>query len=109
MASSRSVNQSTFVPEIHFSEIMESNSGLTINRIATVTQVLKFFLEDSPTSFCICMLIITIGSESGDHIFFFLFAIFILHSRESDVSLCFLDGKSALAWELPFPGHLSST
>ena len=72
MASSRSVNQSTFVPEIHFSEIMKSNSGLTINRtasyaIATVIQVLKFFfLEDSPTSFCIRMLIIIIGSESGD-------------------------------------------
>ena len=71
MASSRSVNQSTFVPEIHFSEIMKSNSGLTMNRtasdaIAAVIQVLKFFLEDSPTSFCIRMLIITIGSESGD-------------------------------------------
>ena len=72
VASSWSVNQSTFVSEIHFSEIMKSNSGLTMNRIASyaiaaVIQVLTlFFSEDSPTSFCICMLIIIIGSESGD-------------------------------------------
>ena len=71
MTSSRSVNQSTFVPEIHFSEIMKSNSSLTMIRtasyaIAAVIQVLTFFLEDSPTFFCIRMLTITIGSESGD-------------------------------------------
>ena len=47
-------------------------------------------------------------------IYFFkiLFAIFILHSRESELYLYTLDGKSALAWELPFlrfMGHLSST
>ena len=68
---SRSVNQSTFVPESHFSEIMKSNSGLTMNRIASyaiaaVLQVLTFFLEDSLTFFCIRMLIIIIGIESGD-------------------------------------------
>ena len=43
---------------------------------------------------------------------FFLFAIFILHSRESELYRYTLDGKSALAWELPFfrfMGHLSST
>ena len=43
---------------------------------------------------------------------FFLFAIFILHSRESELYRYTLDGKSALAWELPFSrfmGHLSST
>ena len=42
----------------------------------------------------------------------FLFAIFILHSRESELYRYTLDGKSALAWELPFlrfMGHLSST
>ena len=38
-----------------------------------------------------------------------LIAIFILHSRESELYRYVLDGKSALAWELPFPGHLSST
>ena len=41
-----------------------------------------------------------------------LFAIFILHSRESELYRYTLDGKSALAWELPFSrimGHLSST
>ena len=41
-----------------------------------------------------------------------LFAIFILHSRESELYCHTLDGKSALAWELPFSrfmGHLSST
>ena len=45
-------------------------------------------------------------------ILFVLFAIFILHSRESELYRYTLDGKSALAWELPFwrfMGHLSST
>ena len=43
---------------------------------------------------------------------FVLFAIFILHSRESELYRYTLGGKSALAWELPFSrfmGHLSST
>ena len=43
---------------------------------------------------------------------FVLFAIFILHSRESELYRYTLDGKSALAWELPFSRfmvHLSST
>ena len=38
--------------------------------------------------------------------------IFILHSRESELYRYFLDGTSALAWELPLPrclDHLSST
>ena len=35
---------------------------------------------------------------------FVLFAIFILHSRESELYRYTLDGKSALAWELPFYG-----
>ena len=45
-------------------------------------------------------------------LFFILFAIFILHSRESELYRYTLDSKSALAWELPFSrfmGHLSST
>ena len=45
-------------------------------------------------------------------LFFALFSIFILHSRESELYRYTLDGKSALAWELPFSrfmGHLSST
>ena len=44
--------------------------------------------------------------------YFVLFAIFILHSRESELYRYTLDGKSALAWELPFSrfmGHLFST
>ena len=43
---------------------------------------------------------------------FVLFAIFILHSRESELYRYTLDGKSALALVLPFSrfmGHLSST
>ena len=43
---------------------------------------------------------------------FVLFAILILHSRESELYRYTLDGKSTLAWELPFSrfmGHLSST
>ena len=45
-------------------------------------------------------------------LFLYLFAIFILQSRESELYRYTLDGKSALAWELPFSrfmGHLSST
>ena len=45
-------------------------------------------------------------------VLFVLFAIFILHSRESELYRYTLDSKSALAWELPFSrfmGHLSST
>ena len=55
------------------------------------------------------------GSEALFFFLFFcfiLFAIFILHSRESELYRYTLDGKSALAWELPFSrfmGHLSST
>ena len=53
VASSWSVNQSTFVPEIHFSEIMKSNSRLTMNRtasyaIAAVIQMLPFFFGGQP-------------------------------------------------------------
>ena len=43
---------------------------------------------------------------------FFLFAIFILHSRKRELYRYIVDGTSALAWELPFPrclSHLSST
>ena len=49
-----------------------------------------------------------IGRASG---VLFYFAIFILHSRESELYRYTLDRKSALAWELPFSrfmGHLSS-
>ena len=41
--------------------------------------------------------------------FFVLFAIFILHSRESELYCYTLDGKSALAWELPFSRFLWAT
>ena len=37
-----------------------------------------------------------------------LFAIFILHSRESELYRYTLDGKSALAWELPWELHEGS-
>ena len=50
--------------------------------------------------------------EAFCFVLFVLFAIFILHSRESELYRYTLDGKSALAWELPFlrfMGHLSST
>ena len=40
---------------------------------------------------------------------FVLFAIFILHSRESELYRYTLDGKSALAWELPFSRFLWAT
>ena len=51
-------------------------------------------------------------SRSRAKVFFFLFAIFILHSRESELYCYVLYGKFALAWELLFPwclGPLSST
>ena len=50
--------------------------------------------------------------DMSTHFFLVLFAIFILHSRESELYRYTLDGKSALAWELPFSrfmDHLSST
>ena len=43
---------------------------------------------------------------------FFLVAIFILHSQESELYRYTLDGTSSLAWEFLFPrclGHLSFT
>ena len=43
------------------------------------------------------------------HIYFYFFAVFILHSGESELYRYVLDVKSALAWELCFPGHLSFT
>ena len=50
--------------------------------------------------------------EGSQYFFCIVLFIFILHSRESELYRYILDGKSALAWELPFPrclGHLSST
>ena len=47
-----------------------------------------------------------------DVCFIVLFAMFILHSRESELYRYTLDGKTALVWELPFSrfmGYLSST
>ena len=41
-----------------------------------------------------------------------LLSILILHLQKSELCCCFLDGMSALAWELLFPrslGHLSDT
>ena len=51
------------------------------------------------------------GYTAIDDFIFYLFAIFILHSRESELYCYILDGRSALAWELSFRclGHLSST
>ena len=48
----------------------------------------------------------------SDYVIFFLFTIFILHSRESELHRNVLDGMSAFARELLFPkclGHLPST
>ena len=68
----------------------------TLDQILYLSQsISNGFSKPRPGSFC-----------------FVLFAIFILHSRESELYRYTLDGKSALAWELPFPrfmGHLSST
>ena len=41
-------------------------------------------------------------------IVFFICHIYPPFTRKRCIAMC-LDGKSALAWELPFPGHLSST
>ena len=60
----------------------------------------------------ICMTSEVVWQCNMPSLLFFLFAIFILHSRESELYRYTLDGKSALAWELPFSrfmGHLSST
>ena len=43
------------------------------------------------------------------YILFFLFALFILHLRESELQyIDILDGTSALAWELSFPRCLAT-
>ena len=60
----------------------------------------------------ICEILRKVCTKHTLAFYFFLFAIFILHSRESELYRYTLDGKSALAWELPFSrfmGHLSST
>ena len=62
--------QLTFVPEIHFSEIMKINSGLTMNRtasyaIAAVIQVLTFFFGGQPHFLLYSYFNIIIGIESG--------------------------------------------
>ena len=41
------------------------------------------------------------------NLFFYLPHLSSIHEKEMNRYV--LDGKSALAWELPFPGHLSST
>ena len=56
--------------------------------------------------------VLSVTKDSPIVFFVFVLFIFILHSRESELYRYILDGKSALAWELPFPrclGHLSST
>ena len=40
-------------------------------------------------------------------ILFYLFVMFALHSRESELHRSILDGRSALTWELPFSRCLS--
>ena len=40
-------------------------------------------------------------------ILFYLLVMFVLHSRESELYRSNLDGRSALAWELPFSRCLS--
>ena len=55
---------------------------------------------------------VAVADTLKDVFFCIVLFIFILHSRESELYRYILDGKSALAWELPFPrclGHLSST
>ena len=70
-------------------------------------------MEDKPASFLVMSLGKTLNGTPpplcGRQVaypyfclFFVLFAIFILHSRESELYRYALDGKSALAWELPF-------
>ena len=64
--------------------------------------------------FCvrICAENFAIPNEIVSFFVFVLFAIFILHSRESELYRYTLDSKFALARELPFSrfmGHLSST
>ena len=54
---------------------------------------------------------VTNEDHVDNFLFIYLFAIFILHLRESELYRYILDGRSALTWELTFRclGHLSST
>ena len=45
----------------------------------------------------------------SDLIFFFYFLRYLPSIHEKAIYCYLLDEKSALAWELPLPGHLSST
>ena len=47
------------------------------------------------------------GVTIGQLFFFYLPYLSSIHDKA--MYRYVLDGKSALAWELPFPGHLSST
>ena len=72
----------------------------------------KFFSQFYFRETLVLDLVVATGDYKRFFFFFVLFAIFILHSRESELYRYTLDGKSALAWELPFSrfmGHLSST
>ena len=84
------------------SKILQSY-GVSLHTMETEIQATEKFLQNYRTT----------GYDSAFCFFVFvLFAIFILHSRESELYRYTLDGKSALAWELPFSrfmGHLSFT
>ena len=75
-------------------------------------KIKEFFLNFFPLHVKNTKIITTSIRAANSVLFYVLFAIFILHSRESELYRYTLDGKSALAWELPFSrfmGHLSST
>ena len=49
------------------------------------------------------------GLDLGSIRFVFLYLPYLFSTHEKAMYCYVLGGKSALAWELPFPGHLSST
>ena len=72
-----------------------------------MAKLITFFFVKAMVFKAVCK-----GKDHFSIFVFVLFAIFILHSRESELYRYTLDDKSALAWELPFSrflGHLSFT
>ena len=49
------------------------------------------------------------NDDEFDGFFLFFYLPYLSSIHEKAMYRYVLDGKSSLAWELPFPGHLSST
>ena len=89
---------------------LATGNGLILHLLSVTGKLQKYLqVVKTPNNF-----VMSKEATQIYHVCFVLFYLpyFILHSRESELYRYTLDGKSALAWELPFSrfmGHLSST